>query len=59
MLKLLANEDSSLHLVYPNFAVLSCICLALPISTADIESFFHNAQNQVTFEESNEQWNSQ
>jgi len=40
MLKLLANQGSSLHLVYPNFAVLSRICLALPISTADCERAF-------------------
>ena len=56
MLKLLANQGSSLHLVYPNFAVLSRICLTLPISTADCErAFFQNSQNQVTFEEPNEQ----
>ena len=55
MLKLLANQGSSLHLVYPNFAVLSRICLTLPISTADCEDLFHNAQNQVAFEEPNEQ----
>ena len=40
MLKLLANQGSSLYLVYPNFAVLSRICLTLPISTADCERAF-------------------
>ena len=40
MLRLLANQESSLNLVYPNFAVLSRICLTLPISTADCERAF-------------------
>ena len=42
ILKLLTNQDinNSLQLVYPNFSIVSHICLTLPISTVECERAF-------------------